>query len=291
MIQYDCHMHTSFSSDSETPPQAQIERAIELGMKGICITDHMDYEFPDAVRSGMDFEFDPDEYFRVLSGLKEKYAGKIEILLGIELGLRNEEGCRCSVREKCERLTSSYPFDYVIGSTHCLEFTDPYYESPYWDDKDKDRGMIAYFEAVRDNISFFGDFDSLGHLDYLIRYVPAQKDPLRSTAKGDKKQVSDYDIKDHSDIIDEILKLLIENQKALEINSAGLKYGLGYAHPKAGIIRRYLELGGELLTIGSDGHRPGHICYGFESVSQMLENMGVRYYTVYRNRKPQMIRL
>ncbi|MBO4415673.1 MAG: histidinol-phosphatase HisJ family protein [Lachnospiraceae bacterium] len=284
MIRYDCHIHTSFSSDSKASPESQIEKAIELGMKGICITDHMDYEFPDAVRSGMDFEFDPEEYFKKLTELKEKYASEIELQIGIEIGLRNERECRASVREKYESLLNGYAFDFVIGSTHCLEFTDPYYESPYWENKDKKTGIMTYFEAIKENISYFPDFDSLGHLDYLIRYVPASK-------ADENAKFNDYNVQDFADIIDEILKMIIDEGRALEVNTAGLKYGLGYPHPKAQVLKRYRELGGELLTIGSDGHRPEHICYDFKTAYEILKELGYRYYTVYRERRPNMVKL
>lgn len=282
MILYDCHVHTSFSSDSTTQPELQIEKAIGLGMKGICITDHMDYEFPNKERSGMDFEFDPGEYFGKMTELKEKYASKIELLIGVETGLRNERECRASVRDKYARLINGYPFDFVIGSTHCLEFTDPFYESPYWDNKDKACGIRTYFEAIAENIEYFEDFDSLGHLDYLIRYVPKSK-----AAEG----VNDYNVNDYRDIIDEILKALIDSGRALEVNTAGIKYGLGFPHPKTEVLKRYLELGGELLTVGSDGHRPEHICYDFAQTCRMLSDLGYRYYTVYRARKPYMIEI
>ena len=131
----------------------------------------------------------------------------------------------------------------------------------------------------------YSDFDSLGHLDYLVRYVPLSKDPLR------KGKSSDYDVRDYKDIIDEILKILINKGLALEVNTAGLKYGLGYAHPKEEILKRYLELNGELLTIGSDGHKPEHICYGFDETCEMLRRIGIKYYTVFEKRRPVMMKL
>ncbi len=285
MIRYDCHIHTAFSSDSVTNARDQIEKAIELGMEGICITDHMDYDFPEKERSGCDFEFDPEAYFTELDALKEEYSGRIRILTGVETGLRNEPGCTEQMRMRYAQLAASYPFDYIIGSVHCLENTDPYYESPYWDDKDKGKGIMTYFEATRYNVASYSDFDSLGHLDYLVRYVPLSKDPLR------KGKTSDYDVRDYKDIIDEILKILINKGLALEVNTAGLKYGLGYAHPKEEILKRYLELNGELLTIGSDGHKPEHICYGFDETCEMLRRIGIKYYTVFEKRRPVMMKL
>ena len=285
MIKYDCHLHTSFSSDSKTPPEVQIDRAIELGMKGMCITDHMDREFPNLERSGMSFVFEPDEYFPKMQELKEKYKDRIDLLIGIELGLRNEPECRDRINEWYDELLGAYPFDFAIGSTHCLEFTDPYYSSPYWDDKDAKKGIRVYFEAVLENITRFNGYDSVGHLDYLIRYVPEH----RLKADGRLYTINDiYDPREYFDILDEILKKLIDNGKALEINTAGLKYGLGYPHPHTTILKRYMELGGEMITIGSDGHRPEHLCYGFREAREMMESLGFKYQCVFKARKPVM---
>lgn len=290
MIQYDCHMHTSFSSDSKTPPEAQIERAIELGMRGICVTDHMDREFPNRERSGMDFEFDPKEYFRRMEELREKYRDRIELLIGIELGLRNEPECRERINSWYDRLLEDYPFDLTIGSTHCLEFTDPYYSSPYWDEKDAKTGIRVYLEAVLENITRFDGYDTVGHLDYLIRYIPEYRLVLPGR-EGTAGLNEIYDPEDYSDLIDEILKYLINNDKALEVNTAGLKYGLGYPHPQTKILKRYRELGGEMITIGSDGHRPEHICYGFGETREMLIDAGFKYQCVFKGRRPVMVEM
>ncbi|MCR5685240.1 MAG: histidinol-phosphatase HisJ family protein [Lachnospiraceae bacterium] len=279
-MEYDCHVHSSFSSDSKTEPEKQVQKAIELGMKGICFTDHMDYEFPNEERSGLSFIFDPDEYFKAMIPLKNSYSDRIGINIGVEIGLRNEEECRERVKSDYEKLTGAYGFDFVIGSTHCLEFTDPYYEDPYWTGKSVSEGIRTYLEAVLYNARKY-DFDSLGHLDYLVRYVPESKG----------WNISDYRPSDHFDIIDEILKELIDSGRALEVNSAGLKYGLGFAHPQPGILSRYRELGGELITIGSDGHKPEHICYAFGDVAEILKGLGFRYYTVYKARHPEMIKI
>ena len=280
MISYDCHIHSSFSSDSKTDPETQIQRAIELGMKGICFTDHIDREFPNEERSGLSFIFDLDEYFKELLPLKEKYADRLDIRTGVEIGLRNEEECRGRISGYYKEMLAAYPFDFVIGSTHCLEFTDPYYEEPYWTGKSVQEGFRTYFEAVLYNVNNY-DFDSLGHLDYLVRYVPKSKD----------WELGDYRVSDYLDILDEILKRLIETGRALEVNSAGLKYGLGFAHPKHEILKRYRELGGELITIGSDGHKPEHICYAFDEVADILKSLGFEHYAVYKLRSPQIVKL
>ena len=80
----DYHLHTDFSGDSTTPPRAQIERAIQLGMDSLCITDHHDYD----VDSIIDFTLDLDPYMSSLASLQEEYRDRIDVRIGIELGLQ-----------------------------------------------------------------------------------------------------------------------------------------------------------------------------------------------------------
>ena len=335
MINYDVHVHTCFSSDSEETIENQLDRAVELGLKGICITDHMDLDFPEIERAGVDFLFDTDRYFETIEELKNRYRGKLDILIGMEAGLRNEkdeiEPCVKGYRQLAEK----YPFDFIIGSTHCLEYCDPYYEA-YWTNRNAKEGLRLYFEAIRDNVNNYGNFDSLGHLDYLVRYVNSvsverylnseegryieekahnsQKHinfdtgelftPDKLTEEAVSSYRSDcsalsaevfkrfgYRVADYSDLLDEILRKLIADGKALEINSAGLKYGIGFAHPKKEILLRYKSLGGELITIGSDAHKSEHLAYGFDSVAAFLKETGFDYYFIYRERKPEAVRL
>ena len=93
------------------------------------------------------------------------------------------------------------------------------------------------------------------------------------------------------DIIDEILQLLIDQGRGIEINTAGWKYGLGHPNPHEKILIRYLELGGEILSIGSDAHEAKHLGYSFEQVPAVLSQCGFRYYTEFKDRKPRMIPL
>ena len=129
----------------------------------------------------------------------------------------------------------------------------------------------------RASLKEYDNFDSLGHLDYLIRYIPA--------FCGDK----DYNYKEYAEGLDEIFKLLIDKKKALEINTAGLIKGLPCFHPKLESLKRYLELGGELLTIGSDGHSPDKIATEFAKTEELLLSCGVKGYYVYKNRMPEFV--
>ncbi len=282
MIMYDLHMHSSFSGDSDTPPEQQIEQALRLGAKGICFTDHMDYDYPMIEKSGTDFLFDPDAYCRRLGELREEYKGRLEILIGIEYGLRNEPDLIDKMKQSYGRLNDEYDLDFTIGSTHCLEYTDPFYPEPFWVGCTPDECLRRYFIACAENMKNYDCYDSSGHYDYAVRYVPRS---------DEWKGPSSYDPMKYMDITDEFLKTLIDKGKALECNTAGIKYRLGFTHPHDLVLKRYRELGGELLTIGSDGHKPEHIFYDFKTTEDFLKSLGFKYYTVYRRHKSEFIAL
>lgn len=273
MITADFHNHTFFSDDSDAPPESMVEQAIRLGLSSICITDHMDYLFPAKYQNR--FTFNLEEYFSVLTHLKERFQDQIELLFGIELGLRNEPGIFPECNAYYGQLASQYPFDFIIGSTHVLEELDIYYPE-FWELHGMAGGLSLYFDSILENIKNYDMFQVYGHLDYAARYLPD---------KGG------YCFADYREQADEILKLLISTGRGLEVNTAGYKYGLPYAHPRPEILARYRELGGEILTIGSDAHCPGHLAYDFKKAREALLFLGYRYYTVFRGRKPVFLPL
>ncbi|MBQ5311989.1 MAG: histidinol-phosphatase HisJ family protein, partial [Oscillospiraceae bacterium] len=226
----DAHLHSMFSGDSETPPEMQIEKAISLGMKRICFTDHHD----PLVDSVEDFELDYDAYFPKMQELKEKYANIIDIGIGVELGLQPH------ITDVLQDIEGKYPFDFIIGSIHFVDGYDPYY--PEYFGLYGERGYMRYYETTLECVQKAPCFDSMGHLDYIARYG------------GMFGQ--EYSYKKYADIIDSILRLLIGSGKALECNTGGMSRGLPEPNPCYDVLRRYRELGGELITIGSDAHDP-----------------------------------
>lgn len=264
MIKSDCHLHTSFSSDSDADMSDMVSEAVKCGLETICFTEHMDLQFP--TKYDLEFIFDPDEYINHINTIKNTFKGKINILTGIEIGMKPNLTC------EYEPLLSSYGWDYVIGSTHLINDIDPYYDE-YWEGMDEKAAVNKYYECVYKNICGYNNYDSLGHLDYILRYAPS----------GNQK----FSYRTFADIIDCILKHIIDCGKALEINTSGYKAGLEAPNPSADIIKRYMELGGELFTIGSDAHCPKHIAYGYNSVYVLLASLGVKYYMIYENRKPR----
>ena len=259
---WDTHMHTDFSGDSDASPKEMAQQAIRLQLEGICITDHLDYDYPNEPEL---FLLDLDRYVPSILNLKETYQGRLDIRLGIEIGVQPH------LAEKHKQIVSSLPFDQVIGSSHTAKGMDPYYPEYFYGSSQED-AYIRYFSSVMENISCFTDFDVYGHLDYVTRYgnspVPAY------TFDSCRKQ------------IDEILKRLIRLEKALEINTGGFSSACRQVNPHPEILKRYYELGGRIVTFGSDAHAPKDIARQFAQAGEILRNCGFREYCSFQNRSP-----
>ena len=259
----DFHLHTSFSSDSDTAPELQIEKAISYGMKSICITDHQDFDVPDG---DLDFLFDTDDYFKKLTALREIYGDRIDLKIGVELGLQPHLG------SSLPEYIASYPFDFVIGSTHFSRGMDPYYPK-FFEGVEEAEAYRLYFEEELENLKKYDCFDVAGHIDYVVRYGPTRNE--------------NYTYQMYEDVLEEILKTIIEKGKGLECNTNGLRAGLGEPNPSLAILKRSREMGGEILTIGSDGHTPEHMGYAFDRIGEMLKSCGFKYYATFTGRKPE----
>ncbi len=258
----DFHLHSTFSGDGKVPPEEIIRTAIQKGLTAICFTDHLDMDFPYTEFS---FELDTEAYASTIHTLQSKYADQIEICFGVELGLQPHLG------DYYRSYTSQFPFDFVIGSTHLIDGFDPYYPV-FWESHSQETGIQSYLDITLENIKATDTFDIYGHLDYIIRYVPA------------KEKVFPYS--DYADMLDQILKLLIEKGKGLEVNTGGYRAGLKVPNPCPDILKRYLKLGGEIITIGSDAHTAEHVGSSFSLACDILRACGFRYFTVFRERKP-----
>lgn len=269
MLYSDFHVHTNFSSDSTALPQKMIEKAINLGLNQICFTDHYDLDFPSNDDNISNF-FDVDNYFNTFNELQLIYNNQIDIKIGIELGLQPH------LQKNFINLLDKYPFDFIIGSSHVCDRLDPYMGDFFTNRKTFDANY-RYFESILENIQSFDGFSIYGHLDYIIRY-----------GSNKKHKFSYYQ---YTDVIDEILHKLIDIGKGIEVNTSGFRYGLGQPHPHTDIIKRYYELGGEIITIGSDAHKPQDICHNFECIKELLTNIGFKYYTVFSKLQPDFIKL
>lgn len=260
----DLHLHSSHSGDSDTPMEEMILQGIEQGLQAMCFTEHNDFEHPISEETPKDmFLLNTDSYLYDLIKYKEKYGDKIKVLFGVELGLQQEAFRQNAVYAR------SYDFDFIIGSLHICNGKDPYFP-PFYEGRSDEEAYREYFECMLANIKKFSNFDVLGHMDYVVRYG----------SNMDK----DYSYEKYKDVFDKILEQLINNGKGLEINTGGLKYGLKDLHPCTGILKRYKELGGEIITIGSDSHDTKRIAADFPRAHQVLQECGFRYYTIFEKR-------
>ena len=266
-ISSDYHVHTSFSGDCATPPDVVIRQAAAQGIRHLCLTDHMDYDYLEA---GVCFEFDVKEYFHRLLPLKKQYRDQIDLAIGIELGLQPY------LSKKHHNLIFSNSFDFVIGSIHLVHCRDPYYPS-YFEGRSEEEAYREYFECILQNLEAYSNFDVFGHLDYVVRYGPNQNQY--------------YSYEKYRDIIDEILRSLVKKDIGLEVNTGGYKYGLGVPNPYKAVILRYRELGGKIVTLGSDAHEPQYLGYQFDKAAELLKECGFTSYYIFHNRKPEEIPL
>lgn len=270
-ITADFHLHSSYSGDSETPMEQMILRGIELGLTSMCFTEHQDFAYPATADApaGM-FHLNPDPYLYDILRYREKYADKIKVFFGVELGLHPD----CTRQNAV--LAKSYDFDFIIGSTHACKVMDPYYPS-FFEGRSEEEAYREYFTFTLENIKKFSNFDVYGHLDYVVRYGP-NKD-------------REYTYEKYHDVLDAILELLIDKGKGIELNTGGVKSGIKELHPCNALLKRYRELGGEIITVGSDAHKPEHLGTYFDRASAVLQECGFKYYTVFEKRVPEFKKL
>lgn len=267
----DCHLHSSYSGDSDTPMEEMILQGIARGLNTMCFTEHMDFDYPDYPDApGSIFLLNTDSYLYELARLKEKYHDKIRILFGVEMGLQPHLMRQNAIYAK------SYEFDFIIGSSHVCNGKDPYYPG-FFEGRSEEEAYREYFTSIYENIRKYSNFDVYGHLDYVVRYG----------ANLDR----DYSYEKYSDIFDAILELLLEKEKGIELNTGGIKKGMKDFHPCMGVLKRYHELGGEIITIGSDSHDASHIADSFDKAAEVLKECGFQYYTVFEKRSPEFHRL
>lgn len=264
---YDFHIHTKFSGDSDADPILIVQKALDLGLQGICFTDHLDIDYKEE--PGL-FDLDIPSYKKNILQVKDMFSDSLYIGWGIELGLQPY------LEAENQKVISENNFDFVIGSTHVVKQVDIYYPS-YYEGREEEDCYREYFEETLKNAQSNVDFDVYGHLDYIVRYGPNKN--------------KFYTYEKYADVIDEILRTLIQKGKGIELNTAGFKYGLGHAHPILPILKRYKELGGEIITLGSDGHAPEQIAWDFEKVPSILKEAGFHYFTIFHNRKPEFKKL
>jgi len=260
----DYHIHTSISADCDIPMIKMAQAAQDAGLKEICFTEHIDLN----MLEGPDFTVDFDAYAAALEETRMAYPALV-IRMGIEAGLD------VGTKHKMQSILHSQPLDYVIGSQHIVFGQDPFYKY-VWNQHTKDEIFDEYLRVCLESASNIDDYDVMGHIGYISKFCPYEDKLLRYT--------------DYSDVLDILLKTLIEKGKGLEVNTNGL-YMTSSTMPETPIIKRYFELGGELITIGSDAHYESVVGHAVADTLETLKTIGFRYIAVLERHQPRFMPL
>ncbi len=257
----DLHTHTDSSQDGNHPVDFMAQTAADNGIQTVAFTDHCEVD----VLFSAGFDKRVERSFTEVSRAKKEFEGKIEILRGIELAEAHYEP------ELSENILKNHSYDVVIGSLHNLRNKPDFYDFESFDGMDVQALMNEYFDEILDLLQW-GNFDILAHITYPFRYI--------YNLLGYVEDINKYSSK-----VDEILKLCAEKDKALEINMGGLKYPINLPSPNIDTIKRYKELGGKLISVGSDSHYAERIGFGIPNAYEIAKEAGFKSVTIFRERK------
>ena len=281
----DYHVHSEFSDDSRELMEKQIERAIELGLDEICFTDHVDYgikkdwdEGNIQWREGDGVNYDPHlldplanvnypEYFAKLLRMKEIYKNRISIKKGLEFGIQT------ITIDPFERLYDKYrdELDFVLLSVHQVD-NQELFPKDFQKGKTQKEYNELYYKEIYEIQKRFKHYSVLAHLDIIIRYDDAGIYPFENV----------------KDIIAEILKLAIADGKGIELNTSSWHYGLKDTMPSRDILKLYKDLGGKIITVGSDGHKTGYLADHVQEGYRILkEEIGFKEICTFDHMEPK----
>jgi len=270
MILTDFHTHSYCSDDGTASMYEMALAGAEKGVSIMCFTDHVDIDYYKTGRLNPDcfanWEKIKEEYARAV----EKLGGRIDLRLGIEFGGANH------APEKAKAIAATEELDFVIGSLHNIRETPDFYCIRYKDEREC-RDLIDKYVEEQFEIVKLGCFDVIGHLGYTKRYM--------------KQYGFDIGLEGYEERLMELFGLLVQSGKGIEINTSGLRDSTGVTFPEMKVLKLYREAGGEIITVGSDSHRPEDVGANIEDAYELLKEAGFKYFTVFKKRKPEFIKL
>lgn len=254
---FDFHLHSRVSFDSDCPAADIVKAAEKSGLREICFTDH--YDFNDDPAGDHDL-FTPEGYSNEYDSLT---SDKVKIRRGVEFGLTTWN------QNELDNLMSTRDFDFVIGSVHNVGGFDPYFKD-FWLHHGQEAGFEKYLLGTLECVKAHDNFDVLGHINYVCK-----------SAHNPTKKALRYE--DYPDICDEILKILAQNGKGMEINTSGFDI-VGEFLPSYSYLKRFKELGGEIVTIGSDSHDASRVGQYADGALQLAKEV-FGHVCTFENRK------
>ncbi len=262
---FDYHSHTSFSCDSVTSPDDMIKHAISLGIKEYAITDHYDPDYNDD----MPFDLDFPAYHRMLLEKEDQYKKEIRIVKGIEIGIQGGE-----TEDKCNIAANAFEYDFILGSFHsCLNM--PVDKKEFYENHTGLEIYRIFYENMYNCLKTYKNYDIIGHFSIIDRYADAIPD-----------------FKEYAETVSEILKLIIADDKGLELNTSSFRYNMmPTTLPRKEILQMFFDYGGRNITMGSDAHATKHIRYGFDEMKDYLRSFGFSKLATFKNRELSLVDL
>lgn len=275
----DYHVHTEFSDDSDYVMEKVIEDAIHIGLDEICFTDHVDYgikkdwDEPGEMIYRKGGKGEPDEmplanvhyptYYRTFKDMQAVYDDKITLKFGLEFGMQ------AHTIEKYEKLFARFPFDFIILSVHEVEDKE-FWNQDFQQGRTQQEYNERYYEELLYLVQNYHNYSVLGHMDLITRYDKAGTYPFEQLKP----------------IITEILENVIADGKGIEVNTSSHRYGLTDLTPSRDILKLYRQLGGRIITIGSDSHKPEHLGAFIDETKQELRTLGFGEFCTFEKMKP-----
>lgn len=275
----DYHVHTEFSNDSIYPMEEVVKDAILLGIKDICFTDHVDYgpyrdwDDPRGIQYRPGDEGEPEQvaltnvdykkYFSMIEKMREKYREKIAIKAGLEFGVQTH------TIPEYEKLFRSYPFDFIILSIHQAGDQE-FWTNEYQSGRTQQEYNEGYYKELLSVVLNYHNYSVLGHMDLIVRY--------------DSYGV--YPFEKLKPLLTEILKTVIADGKGIEVNTSNHRYGLSDMTPSRDILKLYKELGGTIITIGSDSHKKEHLGAYIDWAKEELRKLGYTQFCTFEKMQP-----
>lgn len=275
----DYHLHTFFSNDSNYCMETCIKDAIDLNLDEICFTEHVDYGVkfnrndPSIDLNTINpklLNVDYQKYIETINNLKKQYQDKINIKIGMEFGVQS-----ITINQYNE-LFNKLPLDFVILSIHQVN-NEEFHTNEFQQGRSEQEFYQAYYEELYKVVQNYHNYCVLGHMDLIKRYDFKDNYPS---------------FENHKEIITKILKYIIEDGKGIEINTSSFRYGLDDLTPSIDILKLYKELGGKIITIGSDAHNANHFKNNhFKEVKAALRKLGFKEFCTFDKMQPTFHKL
>ena len=268
----DYHVHTAFSDDSIYPMEQVVQDAISKKIDEICFTEHVDYGIKVDWDSGKEIVYRNGEpcancnyplYMKTIKQMKERYGNKITIKTGLEFGMQMH------TIKLYEKLFSQYDLDFVLLSIHQVNDLE-FWNQDYQRGKTQKEYNEGYYDEMLRLVKSYKNYSVLAHMDLITRY---DNDGVYSFEKIKNK-------------ITEILKIVISDGKGIELNTSSKRYGLSDSTPCRDILKLYYNLGGNIITIGSDSHKPEHLGAYIQEGKELLRSIGFTQYCTFEKMKP-----